>query len=284
MTELAGRVAVVTGAGSGIGAETARLLARRGATVVVSDLDEPAARAVVDELVDTGATATAVATDVSDEHQVRGLFARVRTDHGRLDVLHNNAAAMGLATRDPGAVRLDAEVWDATFAVNARGPFLGCKHGIPLMLDSGGGAIVNTSSISAEVGEATITAYGASKAAVSQLTRSVAAQWGKRGIRCNAVAAGLVLSPSGLQLPEALRAIYLRHTLTPYLGEPEDIAHVVAFLASDEARYITAQVVRADGGLTDHHPILADFRDWVADSRAATAPAHPPALTRGTTP
>lgn len=267
MIELADRVAIVTGAASGIGAATARTLARQGARVVLADLDGAGLDQVASEISSNGGDAAWVVTDVSEESQVRHLVEYTEQLHGRLDIMHNNAAAMGLARRDSGVVNLDVEVWDQTFAVNARGVFLGCKHAIPLMLKTGGGSIVNTASISGEVGELTLSAYGASKAAVAQLTRAVAAQWGAKGIRCNAIAAGLVLSPSGLKLPAALQALYARHTLTPYVGEPQDIANVVAFLASDEARYITAQVIRVDGGLVDHHPIVPDFRDWVATDR-----------------
>ncbi|MDQ6522929.1 SDR family NAD(P)-dependent oxidoreductase [Nocardioides sp. LHD-245] len=271
------RVAVVTGAASGIGAATAALLAERGAHVVVADLDRPAADVLADDLTARGLAASAAGVDVSDEAQVSALFDRVRAEHGRLDVLHNNAAAMGLTFRDPVVTRVDVASWDRTFAVNARGVLLGCKHAIPLMLEDGGGAIVNTTSISGDVGELTMSAYGASKAAVSQLTRAVATQWGRQGIRCNAVAPGLILSPSGEQTPEPLQEIYRRHVLTPHLGTPDDVARLVAFLASDEARYITAQVLRVDGGLVDHHPIVADFADWAASVRADRAAARGPA-------
>ncbi|MCM3920499.1 SDR family oxidoreductase [Frankia sp. AiPs1] len=259
MIDLSGRVAVVTGAASGIGAASAATLAAQGAKVVLADINVDGATEQAEKIAAGGGTALAVETDVRVEEQVARVLARAVEVYGRLDVLHNNAAAMDLAGVDPGITELDLKVWEGTLATNARGPLLGCKHAVPLMLRSGGGSIINTSSISSQVGELTMTAYGAAKAALSQITRAVAAQWGKQGIRCNAVAPGLVLSPSGLGLPREIIDLYIRHSLTPYVGEPQDIANLVAFLASDDARYITAQTINIDGGLVAHNPIQVEL-------------------------
>jgi NAD(P)-dependent dehydrogenase (short-subunit alcohol dehydrogenase family) len=267
MIDLSDRVAVITGAASGIGAASAATFAAHGARVVLADIDGVRVEAVAQGLRDEGFDADSRRVDICEEHDVRELISFAEARFGRLDILHNNAAAMDLVARDHGVVDLDLDVWEGTLRTNTRGPLLACKYAIPAMLRSGSGAIVNTSSISAEVGELTLTAYGASKAALSQLTRTVAAQWGKRGIRCNAVAPGLIMSPSALKLPVELQALYEKHNLTQYLGEPQDVANLVVFLASNEARYITGQVIRVDGGLVSHHPILAEFGEWVAESR-----------------
>lgn len=142
------------------------------------------------------------------------------------------------------------------------------------MLDLNGkvasGSIINTSSVSGLRAEFNMTAYGVSKAGLAQLSSLVALQWGKHGIRCNAVAPGLVLSPAGLGLPEDVREMYVRHSMTPYVGRPEDIAPVVAFLASDESRYVTGEVIRVDGGIANIIPIVADYRDWTAAAARQT--------------
>jgi NAD(P)-dependent dehydrogenase (short-subunit alcohol dehydrogenase family) len=155
---------------------------------------------------------------------------------------------------------MDLDIWDRAFAVNVRGTMLCCKLALPAMVKQGGGVIINTASNLALQGHLIQSAYAASKAAVIQLTRSIATSHGKRGIRCNAVLPGLTLSASAeANLPVELREIVLGETLTPYLGRPDDIAHIVLFLASDEARYITGQILAADGGTSVHVPGFARF-------------------------
>jgi len=148
-------------------------------------------------------------------------------------------------------------VWQRTFAVNLLGPALGCKHAIPRLLERGGGAIVNTSSAAGKVGDLTRSAYGASKAALESLTRHVATQYGKRGIRCNAIAPGVIATPAlAANVPPAQIALYERSHLTPRLGRPEDVAAAVVFLASDDGAFVTGQTLRVDGGLLAHHPTI----------------------------
>ena len=262
MIDLTGKVAIVTGSASGMGAATAATFAAHGASVVLADINAVGAAEVAGRIAATGGSASAITTDVRSEEQLMALIAGTREAYGRLDVLHNNAAAMEIAGLDFGILDQTIEIWEETMATDVRGPMLACKHAIPLMLETGGGSIINTSSISGQVGEMVLTAYAAAKAALSQLTRSVATQWGKQGIRCNAVAPGLVLTPSALGLPVELRDIYLRQTLTPYLGDPQDVANLVVFLASDEARYITAQVINIDGGLISHNGFVPEFIEW----------------------
>jgi NAD(P)-dependent dehydrogenase (short-subunit alcohol dehydrogenase family) len=260
---LAGRVAIVTGAASGIGRATALALAREGAAVVVADLNAEGARQVAAEIEAAGGRARGQAADVANEASVAAMVEAAVETFGGLDVLHNNAAASdpALMGGDGEVTALSLETWERTLAVNLRGPMLGCKHAIPRMLERGGGAIVNTSSASGLTGDLVRTAYGVSKAGLDGLTRYVATQYGKRGIRCNAIAPGVIATPAlAANVPPELFAVYERSHLTPRLGPPEDIACMVVFLASDEAAFITGQVLSVDGGLLAHHPAVAEMR------------------------
>jgi NAD(P)-dependent dehydrogenase (short-subunit alcohol dehydrogenase family) len=259
---LAGKVAIVTGAASGIGRATALLMAREGASVVVADLNGAGANAVAQEIEAAGGRAVGQAADVAEEASVVAMIEAAAKHFGGLDVLHNNAAASdpALMSRDGDVADMDIAVFDRTLAVNLRGPMLGCKHAIPRMLARGGGAIVNTSSAAALVGDPVRTAYGASKAGLDSLTRYVATQYGKRGIRCNSIAPGVIATPAlAANVPTEMIAIYERSHLTPRLGKPEDIAAAVVFLASDDAAFITGQTISVDGGLLAHHPAFGEF-------------------------
>jgi len=260
---LAGRVAIVTGAASGIGRASAHALAREGASVVVADLNAEGAKRVAAEIEDAGGRALGQAADVSSEPSVAAMVAAAVDRFGGLDVLHNNAALVDPAVMgaDGEVASLALETFERTLAVNLRGPLLGCKHAIPRMLERGGGVIVNTSSASGLTGDLVRTAYGVSKAGLDALTRYVATQYGKRGIRCNSIAPGVIATPAlAANVPPELIAVYERSHLTPRLGRPEDIAGVVVFLATDEAAFITGQVLSVDGGLLAHHPAVAEMR------------------------
>jgi len=261
--KLAGRVAIVTGAASGIGRATAFALAREGANVVVADLNAEGAKRVAGEIEAAGGSAIGQATDVSSEPSIVAMVAAAVERFGGLDILHNNAAASDPATigADGELADLDLAVWERTLAVNLRGPMLGCKYAIPRMLARGGGAIVNTSSASGLTGDLARVAYGVSKAGVDSLTRYVATQYGKRGIRCNSIAPGVIATPAlEANIPPEMIAIYEQSHLTPRLGSPEDIANAVVFLVSDAAGFITGQTLSVDGGLLAHHPTYAAFR------------------------
>jgi len=245
-------VAIVTGSGSGIGEATARLMAREGASVVVADIDGTEAERVAGEL--DGAVAAEV--DVSDESSVIRMIETAVESFGGLDVLHNNASDASTNALDMDIVTLDMAIFDRLVAVNLKGQFMGCKHAIPHMLARGGGSIVNTASIEGFVGRGVRAAYGAAKAGVVLLTKSVASQYGARGIRCNAVAPGLVLTPAlkhHYTTPERLEASQALYPM-PRLCAPEDVANAVLFLASQEAAYINGTTLMVDGGATVYMP------------------------------
>jgi NAD(P)-dependent dehydrogenase (short-subunit alcohol dehydrogenase family) len=252
---MAGKVAVVTGGAGGIGAATARVLSREGAGVAVADIDGDGAERVAAEIRDTGGDALAVAVDLSEESEVV-VAVRTVVDHfGRLDVLHNNAALTDstFLERDTPVTDLDLEVWNRTLAVNLTSQMLTCKHVIPEMVRNGGGSIINMSSGASLKGDRTRTAYGVSKAGVNTLTMYVATAHGKQNIRANAIVPGLIITDAvRAHLSDEILAGLSRAILTTHLGEPEDIANLVVFLASDESRYITGQLLSVDGGMSAH--------------------------------
>jgi NAD(P)-dependent dehydrogenase (short-subunit alcohol dehydrogenase family) len=268
MTGVNDKVAVVTGGGGGIGTAVASTLAARGARVVVADVDGAAATRVAEAIVDAGGAAVACPVDVASEASVVEMIATAVDTYGRLDVLHNNAAAMSddVLGHDLDLVEMSVEVWDATMAVNLRGPMLACKHAIPAMRRSGGGAIVNTASVAAYGGDLQFMAYGASKAGLVNLTKSIATRYGKENIRCNAIAPGMILTPtSRARLSDEGIELFMRHHLTTRVGCPEDIAEAVAYLVSDEAGYVTGHVLYVDGGVTAHLPHFADLYEPVEE-------------------
>ena len=255
MDRLGGKVAIVTGGGGGIGGASARALARHGAAVVVVDVDDGAAGPVVAAIERAGGQAIACHADVSQEDQVVVAVGVAVACFGRLDILHNNAALTDsdFLHADTAVADLSLEVWEQTMAVNLRSQMLMCKHAVPPMARSGGGSIVNMSSGASLKGDRTRTAYGVSKAGVNTLTLYVATSYGKQGIRANAILPGLVITDAvRAHLNETTLAGLSKATLTPAVGQPDDIADVVVFLASDESRYITGQMLAVDGGMSAH--------------------------------
>jgi NAD(P)-dependent dehydrogenase (short-subunit alcohol dehydrogenase family) len=258
-----GKVVVVTGAGGRIGAACAREFAQRGASVIVADANGEAALATAESVTRSGGAAVAMEVNVALESDVRAMIERAVAEFGGVDILHNNAAATHESQLDDDLTTADAAVWDLTFAVNLRGPMLGCKYAIPHMIARGGGVIVNTSSGSGAIGEPTRFAYGASKAGVNSLTRSIAARYGKQNIRCVAVSPGITMPQEHQDAMAGMGwlAMMRRHHATPHLALPQDIARFVAFLASDEASFITGSVHPIDGGSSSAAPYAADMRD-----------------------
>jgi NAD(P)-dependent dehydrogenase (short-subunit alcohol dehydrogenase family) len=250
---LTDKVVVVAGGGSGIGEATAIRLADEGARVVVGDLAADNAERVAHDIRASGARAVSCPFDISIDESVEALMAAAVDEFGGVDLLHANAADMTEAAilSDTDAIDVDLAVFDRTIAVNLRGFLLCTRHAIPRMLERGGGAIVYTSSATAHVGEPQRPSYGISKSGINALMRHVSARWGREGIRANCVAPGMVLSKTLLEHSDAeFREFALNLGRVDRLGEPEDIAAAVAFLMSDDASWITAQVISVDGGST----------------------------------
>jgi len=260
---LESRVAIITGAAQGIGLEVAKVLMEQGATVILADILADRVEAAAEALRVAGGQAEAEAFDLTDEASVAAAVARIAGRHGRIDIIHNNAAYQTTEqrARDLDVVNLATEAWDRAFAVNTRGPMLLCKHALPIMIAGGGGSLIHSASGFGLLGEMTLTAYGASKAALINLSRFIATQYGKQGIRSNVIAIGFVLSETAIETtPQAVKDVLLDHHLNPALGRPRDIANVVAFLASDESCFINGAMIPVDGGFTAHQPTMVDFQ------------------------
>jgi NAD(P)-dependent dehydrogenase (short-subunit alcohol dehydrogenase family) len=249
----------VTGAGSGIGRATAHALSREGAAVVVADIRGAAADAVAAEIREAGGKALATVTDVSDENAVRAMVQAAVDTFGRLDVLHNNASDLALLQGDHDLLEMDLALWNRTFAVSVAGPMLGCKHAIPHMLKGGGGSIINTSSINGRRGDVTRMAYGSAKGGLNTLTQCVAAAYGSRGVRCNAICPGLIRTRPSMSGDDPGLKPMLDSTTLGRLGEPDDVAALVVFLASPESSFVTGQIIDIDGGLLSHMPYNAAY-------------------------
>ena len=255
MERLKEKVAIVTGGGGGIGGATARALAREGASVVVVDIDLSAAERIANAIGEAGDNALAFQADLSDEAQVMATVAAAVSRYGRLDVVHNNAALTDsdFLTRDTQVTDLALDVWERTLEVNLRSQMLMCKHAVPEMVRGGGGSIINMSSGASLKGDRTRTAYGVSKAGVNALSMYVATSHGKQGIRVNTILPGLIITDAvRAHLNEKILAGLGKAVLTPSVGQPDDIADVVVFLASNESRYITGQMLCVDGGMGAH--------------------------------
>jgi NAD(P)-dependent dehydrogenase (short-subunit alcohol dehydrogenase family) len=248
---LAGKIAFITGAGKGIGRETAVLFAAEGAGVAVADLDEPAARETVARVEAAGGQALAVTGDVAVEADVERMVAETVRRFGALHVLHNNAGVLW-KDRDRSVLETDATWWDRVMAVNLKAVFWVTKHGIPHLRRAGGGSIINMGSVSALVGFTRAQdAYTAAKGALISLTKSLAVQFARDGVRCNVIHPGIVDTP--LQAPyltEALRREFAAGIPLGRIAHPREIATVALFLASDESAYMTGAELVVDGGFT----------------------------------
>lgn len=240
------RTALVTGAGSGIGRATAAHLARLGHAVVVADIDEAGGRATTEAIRESGGRASFIATDVSDESAVAAMVDHAVATYGSLDLAVNNA---GIAHAPTDLHELDAEDFDRVVAVDLRGTFLCLKHEIAHMITAGGGRIVNVASNAGVKNAPAMAGYTAAKHGVVGLTKNVALQYARRGIRLNAICPGTVLTEGLAGYPEEHQAHWREMVPTGRLGQPEDVAAIIAFLLSDEAELMQAALVLADGGL-----------------------------------
>jgi NAD(P)-dependent dehydrogenase (short-subunit alcohol dehydrogenase family) len=247
---LVGRVAVVVGGATGIGAATAARLGEEGCHVVVGDVAAEAAQRTAARIAEAGGTAIHVAFDLSDPESVAGLMRTAAATFEGVDLLFNVGADMSTIRADTDVVDIDFDVWDRVMTVNLRGYVAAMKYAIPEMLGRGGGAIVNMSSAAAFQGEPARPAYATAKAGIGALTRHVASRWGKEGIRCNAVAPGFTATEAIRSVPQwpELEAGALKRIRGTRVGDPGDIAALVAFLLSEEGAWINGQVVNIDGG------------------------------------
>jgi len=252
-TRLSNKVAVVTGAGRGIGRAAAMLFVREGAKVILADVDAELGAATTQAIRETGGNALFVRTDVSQRDDVHGLFDAVKREHGALHVLYNNASIF--LGKDDGAITtLSEDVWDRVLAVNLRGLYLCCKYGVPVIIECGGGSVITTSSSAGVMGIAGCDAYTASKGATIALTRSMAVEYGPKNVRVNCIVPAGVDTPmlreSSLDNPSFDEAAFLRKAPLGRYGTPDEIAQAALFLASDESSYLNGAIIRADGGIT----------------------------------
>ena len=263
---LQGKVAFISGGAGAIGSATAQRLAQDGARVVIGDLPASNVHEVAAGFRQQGLDVAAQELDLEQEASIRSAIDSIASKYGRLDILDNNAALKGLKD-DRGVIGMSADLWDRVMSVNARGTMLMCKYALPVMIAGGGGSIINISSGTSVAGDQYATAYAVSKGAINTLTYYVAAQHGHQGIRCNGLLLGSVVTPAMQRvLPEAMRDILRAHKLVGRLGQPQDIAEVVAFLASDRSAWITGQLWSIDGGFFAHIPTMPQFAQLQAGS------------------
>ena len=250
MRGLENKVVVVAGGAGGIGTATSMRLAEEGCKVVVGDISDDAAN-VVSAIKEAGGEAIGCTVDISDDESVEALVKTAIEAYGGVDLFHANAADLSIIMSDTNALDIDLDIWDRTLRVNLRGFLLCTRHVIPQFLARGGGAIVYTSSAASFVGEPERPAYAAAKSGVNALMRHIASKYGKQHIRANAIAPGLIVSDRMREvMPPALLDGTLKGTRSWRLGDPTDIAGMVAFLLSDDGEWVNGQVISVDGGVT----------------------------------
>ncbi len=251
MGRLDGKVALVTGSGSGIGMLSAKLFAKEGAKVVVADVVDDAGERVTEEIRGEGGEAGYVHADVSSGAESEAMVRFAIETFGGLHVMMNNAGIFH--PQDDSVTNTPEDVWDKTIAINLKGVFLGCKHGIPAMLDAGGGSMINVASFVALIGAATPQiAYTASKGGVLSMTREIAVEFARRGIRVNAICPGPIETPllAELLADPARRQRRLVHIPIGRFGQAQEIANAALWLASDESSLMTGAALVVDGGIT----------------------------------
>jgi NAD(P)-dependent dehydrogenase (short-subunit alcohol dehydrogenase family) len=248
--KLRGKVALITGAGSGIGRATAILFAREGAKVVVVDYNEATARETAELIKKSGGEAIFIKADVSNSEDVRKMIERAVQEYGRLDILYNNA---GIEGQQAPTAECPEENFERVISVNLRGVFLGMKYGIQQMLKQGGGVIINTASVAGMVGFAGLPAYCASKGGVIQLTRTAALEYATMNIRINAICPGVIWTPMVERFTgkrEEMIKQFSEIQPVKRMGRPEEVAALALFLASEDSSFITGAAITIDGGYT----------------------------------
>ena len=249
--KLKNKVALITGAASGIGRESAKLFASEGACVVVVDVNKADAASTVSEIQSAGGVASACIADVSKAADCERMVQHAESIHGRLDVLFNNAGIMD--SRDGDAISTEEDVWDRTMAINLKGVYLGCKYGIAALLRSGGGCVINTASFVALLGAATPQlAYTASKGGVLALTRELAVVHAREGVRVNALCPGPLHTELLMSIldTEEKRQRRLVHVPLGRFGEASEMARAALFLACEDSSFVTGATFSVDGGIT----------------------------------
>ncbi len=242
---LKNKVTIITGAGSGIGRESAIMFAKEGASVVVADIDEKGGKETVEEIKASGFEAVYAKLDVTSRDESRQVVKDTMDKYGRIDVLVNNAGI----TQDALVAKMTEEQWDKVIDVNLKGVFNCTQAVADIMLNQGNGSIINTSSVVGLFGNIGQTNYAVTKSGIIGMTKSLAKELGKKGIRVNAVAPGFVKTPMTENVPEKILELMKQKTPLHRLGEPKDVAYAYAFLASDESAFINGAVLSVDGGL-----------------------------------
>lgn len=254
MDRLTGKVALITGAGSGIGRATAVLFAREGAAVVVADFVPQGGHETVKQIRDAGGRAAFVEVDVSKSADAQRMIRSTVDAFGRLDILFNNAGVQGKFTM---LADMTEEHWDRVFATNIKGVFLGSKYALPVMLDQGGGVIISTASVAGVVGTPGVAAYGASKAAVIQLTKAMALEYADRNIRVNCICPGTIATAIHAAASDPDNPpLFKQSQAMRRFGQPEEVAKVALYLASDDSSFVTGTAAFVDGGWTAGIPKL----------------------------
>ncbi|WP_066073134.1 SDR family NAD(P)-dependent oxidoreductase [Neobacillus soli] len=241
---LDGKVAIITGAANGMGAAEAKFFAKEGAKIVATDLNEEKLNEVVSEIKAAGGEAVAIKQNVTSEEEWKNVVAKTVELYGKVDVLVNNA---GVAINKTIA-NMEMDEWNFVMDINLNGCVLGMKYCIPEMQKAGGGSVINISSIGGIVGMAGTSPYTAAKGALRSLSKSAAVEYAKDKIRVNSVHPGIIVTPMTAPTMEAAMPYYEAHTQLPYMGEPEDVAYGVLFLASDESKFVTGAELVIDGG------------------------------------
>ena len=264
MIDLTGKVAIVTGGSAGIGEASIRKLAGLGARAIIADVDAQKGEAIASELRAGGADAAFVRTDILEEAQIAALVERVVGDFGGLDILINSAGIPRTIAPDSEVTQVNTHDWNTTIAGHLTATMLTAKYSLPHMIAGGGGSIVNVSSLSSQFATMDLTAYSAAKAGVNQLTKEIAATYGRDNVRCNAVVPGAVLTDRGRKtMGREMFELFAAETPLPRLPEAGDLADVIIFFASDLSAMVNGQVLNVDGGMMTKLPY------WLPKMRAS---------------